>query len=92
MIAIDVGATIKDIHPGFIHYHINNKAITWGTMFEKMEIAKDKFKLEAYSVGQTSLEQVFLNFSKLQTNSGGDENSNSQLASLLKSVYNSMRC
>jgi len=37
-------------------------------MFQKMEIAKEKFNLDAYSVGQTSLEQVFLNFTKAQIN------------------------
>jgi hypothetical protein len=34
-----------------------------------METAKQQFRLEAYSVGQTSLEQVFLNFTKAQVNS-----------------------
>jgi hypothetical protein len=37
-------------------------------MFAKMEIAKEKFNLEAYSVGQCSLEQVFLSFTKGQLN------------------------
>jgi len=37
-------------------------------MFEKMEIAKERYNLDAYSVGQTSLEQVFLNFTKAQIN------------------------
>lgn len=61
------GAALKDIHPGFVHYHIPpSQSITWGRLFETMEIAKDKFRLDAYSVGQTSLEQVFLNFAKSQ--------------------------
>jgi ATP-binding cassette subfamily A (ABC1) protein 3 len=37
-------------------------------MFTVMEAAKEKFNIEAYSVGQTSLEQVFLNFIKAQYN------------------------
>ena len=60
-------AILKDIHPGFVHYHIApSPNISWGRMFRQMEIAKDKFNLDAYSVGQTSLEQVFLNFAKAQ--------------------------
>jgi ATP-binding cassette subfamily A (ABC1) protein 3 len=63
------GSVLKDIHPGFVHYHVLPSAeVSWGQMFEKMEIAKEKFNLDAYSVGQTSLEQVFLNFTKAQIN------------------------
>jgi ATP-binding cassette subfamily A (ABC1) protein 3 len=62
-----LGAVLKDIHPGFIHYHIKpSEGITWGKLFGKMETAKEKFNLDAYSVGQTSLEQVFLNFARSQ--------------------------
>jgi argonaute-like protein implicated in RNA metabolism and viral defense len=65
---------LKDIHPGFVHYHIlHSEKVSWGKIFEKMEIAKDRFKLDAYSVGQTSLEQVFLNFTKAQINLEGQE-------------------
>jgi len=60
---------LKDIHPGFVHYHlVPSENVSWGQIFEKMEIAKVKFHLDAYSVGQTSLEQVFLNFTKAQIN------------------------
>jgi len=62
-------SVLKDIHPGFVHYHVlPSDEVTWGQMFEKMEIAKERFGLDAYSVGQTSLEQVFLNFTKAQIN------------------------
>jgi len=60
---------LKDIHPGFVHYHVSpSENVSWGKMFGAMEEARAKFDLEAYSVGQTSLEQVFLNFSKAQIN------------------------
>lgn len=62
------GCVLKDIHPGFVHYHVVNDDVTWGQMFKTMEVAKTKFNLEAYSVGQTTLEQVFLNFTKAQIN------------------------
>jgi len=62
------GCMLKDIHPGYVHYHVTSYDATWGKMFAAMEVAKEKFNLEAYSVGQTSLEQVFLNFTKAQIN------------------------
>lgn len=67
-INVCIGCVLKDIHPGYVHYHITSYDATWGKMFAAMEVAKDKFGLEAYSVGQTSLEQVFLNFTKAQIN------------------------
>lgn len=67
------GAQLKDIHPGYLQYHIAATAqVTWADLFRKMETAKTQFGLEAYSVGQTSLEQVFLNFTKAQLGSDDD--------------------
>jgi ATP-binding cassette subfamily A (ABC1) protein 3 len=63
------GCTLEDLHEGFLHYRLNRDKVTWAQMFTLMEATKEKFKVEAYSVGQTSLEQVFLNFTKVQVNS-----------------------
>jgi ATP-binding cassette subfamily A (ABC1) protein 3 len=64
------GAQLKDLHPGYLQYHIAATAqVTWADLFRKMETAKEQFGLEAYSVGQTTLEQVFLNFTKAQVES-----------------------
>jgi len=57
---------LKDTHPGYVNYSITNPDIKWADMFDKMEKAKKEFNLEAYSVGQTTLEQVFLGFAKGQ--------------------------
>lgn len=38
----------------------------WSTMFELMESAKARLHIDDYSLGQTSLEQVFLFFTKYQ--------------------------
>ncbi|CAG7827997.1 unnamed protein product, partial [Allacma fusca] len=57
---------LKDAHPGFVQYHVLGRDVKWGKLFAVMENAKEEFNLEAYSVGQTSLEQVFFNFTKLQ--------------------------
>jgi len=60
-------SVLKDSHPGFVDYHVSNgDGTTWAKLFAVMETAKDKFNLEAYSVGQQSLEQVFFNFTKMQ--------------------------
>ncbi|XP_035705489.1 ATP-binding cassette sub-family A member 3 isoform X2 [Folsomia candida] len=60
------GSQLKDIHPGFVHYHIPSQGVTWGSLFRKMEMAKQKFGLDAYSLGQSTLEQIFLAFTKAQ--------------------------
>ncbi len=63
------GCQLKEVHPGYVHYHITEEeGVSWGEIFRKMEEAKATFRLEAYSVGQTSLEQVFLSFTKGQIN------------------------
>ena len=60
------GCDLKDEHPGYVHYQVENPDIKWSELFKKMEIAKEQFQLEAYSVGQATLEQVFLSFAKDQ--------------------------
>ncbi|XP_071943840.1 phospholipid-transporting ATPase ABCA3-like [Antedon mediterranea] len=57
---------LKDEHQGIIHYHIKRSDKTWANIFGIMEGAKDKFSIEDYSVSQTTLEQVFLNFARAQ--------------------------
>jgi len=60
------GCVLEDQHGGFLHYRVAGESASWAQMFTAMEAAKQKFPIEAYSVGQTSLEQVFLNFTKAQ--------------------------
>lgn len=47
-------------------YHIPQTKLKWSKMFGLMEIAKSTYNIEDYSLGQTSLEQVFLFFTKYQ--------------------------
>lgn len=51
---------------GLLTFYISKSDLKWSTMFRLMEEAKDKFDIEDYSLSQTSLEQVFLSFAKLQ--------------------------
>jgi len=68
------GAQLKDYHQGLVHYHLPESGLTWARIFGLMESAKTKYQIEDYSVGQTTLEQVFLNFAKSQV--GDDVNGN----------------
>ncbi|XP_071508675.1 phospholipid-transporting ATPase ABCA3-like [Diadema antillarum] len=60
------GSKLKDEHQGMVHYHITDPALTWARIFGTMEKAKATFGIEDYSVSQTTLEQVFVNFARLQ--------------------------
>lgn len=60
------GAQLKDEHQNMVHYHISTEGLTWGEVFGKMERNKSRLSVEDYSVSQTSLEQVFLNFARRQ--------------------------
>ena len=49
-----------------VHYHITDPSLSWAQIFGSMERAKTTFDIEDYNVSQTSLEQVFLNFARVQ--------------------------
>ncbi|XP_071130810.1 phospholipid-transporting ATPase ABCA3-like isoform X2 [Mytilus edulis] len=57
---------IKDIHQEMIHYHVKDTKLTWAKIFGLMEQAKIEYNIEDYSVSQTTLEQVFINFARSQ--------------------------
>ncbi|XP_061181930.1 phospholipid-transporting ATPase ABCA3-like isoform X1 [Saccostrea echinata] len=61
------GSELKDMHQGMVNYHITrNSGLTLGAIFGILEIAKSEFHIEDYSVSQTTLEQVFINFARSQ--------------------------
>ena len=60
------GCILKDIHQGMVHYHITDTSLQWAAIFGIMERAKSTFNIEDYSVSQTTLEQVFINFARAQ--------------------------
>lgn len=47
-------------------YHLPQTNLKWSELFGLMELAKAKFDIEDYSLGQTSLEQIFLYFARNQ--------------------------
>ena len=60
------GCILKDLHQGMVHYHITDNTFKWAEIFGIMERAKKDFSIEDYSVSQTTLEQVFINFARAQ--------------------------
>lgn len=60
------GSVLKDIHQGMVHYHIPDSKVTWSQLFGTMERCKRRFNIEDYSVSQTTLDQVFINFARSQ--------------------------
>ncbi|XP_055298016.1 phospholipid-transporting ATPase ABCA3-like isoform X5 [Sitodiplosis mosellana] len=72
-----IGADLKEEYLGLLTYYVppNNK-LRWSSMFGLMETAKQTLHIEDYSISQTSLEQVFLSFTKFQR----DETQNNRSA------------
>ena len=60
------GSVLKDVHQGMVNYHITDTSISWAKIFGTMERAKHTYNIEDYSVSQTTLEQVFINFARAQ--------------------------
>lgn len=58
------GSILKDIHQGVLMYHIPLSVTSWSRVFGVMETARHQFCVEDYSVCQTTLEQVFINFAR----------------------------
>lgn len=59
-------AILREHYQELLTYYIEDKRKPWSEMFGIMENGKSKLPIEDYSLGQTSLEQVFLKFTKYQ--------------------------
>ncbi|XP_058116459.1 phospholipid-transporting ATPase ABCA3-like [Anopheles ziemanni] len=59
-------AELKEEYLESVTYQIPSENTRWSTMFGIMENAKKVLDIEDYALGQTSLEQVFLYFTKFQ--------------------------
>lgn len=57
---------LKAIHNNLLHYYIHDSSLSWSEIFGSIERAKERLKIEDYSVGQTTLEQIFLTFARKQ--------------------------
>ncbi|XP_071052864.1 phospholipid-transporting ATPase ABCA3-like [Onthophagus taurus] len=60
-------AVLSESHQELMTYYIpDTKGLKWSEMFGKMEKAKESLNISDYTLGQSSLEQVFLSFTKFQ--------------------------
>ncbi|XP_034830996.1 phospholipid-transporting ATPase ABCA3 isoform X1 [Maniola hyperantus] len=59
-------AKIIETYLGISTYYLDDAELPWWRVFHLMEQARDRFSLEDYSVSQTTLEQVFLRFTRAQ--------------------------
>ncbi|XP_077990027.1 phospholipid-transporting ATPase ABCA3-like [Glandiceps talaboti] len=60
------GAALVEEHQGMLQYQVDSIGLNWSTIFAAIEDKKEELMIAEYSVSQTSLEQVFLNFAKEQ--------------------------
>ena len=60
------GSILKDEHQGLLHYQVIDPSVSLGRLFGTMEAVKERLSIEDYSVSQTTLEQVFINFARAQ--------------------------
>lgn len=59
-------AIIKDVHQTVMDYHIGDTTIGWANLFNIMDSIKEKFNLENYFIGDTTLEEIFVGFARQQ--------------------------
>lgn len=63
----------REEHQGRLAYYIPITDTKWSSMFDIMESGKSALSIESYSLSQTSLEQVFLSFTKYQREETGPQ-------------------
>ncbi|XP_072932012.1 phospholipid-transporting ATPase ABCA3-like [Epargyreus clarus] len=57
---------LMEEYEGLLTYYLPDRTMPWSKMFGVMERAKRDFDVEDYSISQTTLEQIFLQFTKYQ--------------------------
>ncbi|XP_061181755.1 phospholipid-transporting ATPase ABCA1-like [Saccostrea echinata] len=66
------GAELLEAHHNMLQYQLKSR-IKLSSIFGQLEKAKSRLNIEDYSVSQTTLDQVFINFAKDQTDLLDDE-------------------
>jgi ATP-binding cassette subfamily A (ABC1) protein 3 len=70
------GSILKDVHHGLVHYHVpKSPTVGLASVFAVIEDVRERFSIDDYSVSQTTLEQVFLNFARAQRPANDGEQS-----------------
>jgi ATP-binding cassette subfamily A (ABC1) protein 3 len=68
------GAVLEEAYMDILKYYVPSSDMKWSTMFGIMEEAKNNLNIDDYSLGQTSLEQIFLLFTKSQRSETSKKN------------------
>lgn len=58
----------RDSRQGMMTLYLPFDDATWSKLFGALEKAKKQLHIETYSLSQTTLEQIFLSFTKAQEN------------------------
>nr|XP_014349980.1 PREDICTED: ATP-binding cassette sub-family A member 1-like isoform X2 [Latimeria chalumnae] len=61
------GSTLKEKHHNTLQYQLSSSENSLSKIFSAFTQNKDRLKIEDYSVSQTTLDQVFVNFAKQQS-------------------------
>ncbi|RVE54213.1 hypothetical protein evm_001040 [Chilo suppressalis] len=64
-----LGGDFREEYQGLLTYYLPDRSLAWSNMFGIMERAKRDINVEDYSISQTTLEQIFLQFTKYQQES-----------------------
>src|SRR6218665_362810 len=59
-------SVLKDQHENILYFQIETPIIKWSQISGIMEKAKLTYQIEDYTVGQTTLEQIFVRLARLQ--------------------------
>ena len=61
---------VTDEHLDYIHFHVADPATPWHHLFSGMETVKREFDwIQDYTIAETTLEQIFLDFAREQEDS-----------------------
>lgn len=60
------------VFQSLMHFHVTDTALRWSVLFKKVDDINQKFFFEDVFVSDTTLEQIFLSFAKMQKNADED--------------------
>ena len=68
------GCVLMSTQHGQLHYSVPETAVSWPTLFSALEEAKNDCAnhMEDYSICQTTLEQIFIDFARDSSNRGSE--------------------
>ena len=64
---------ISSVSQSLMHFHVTDTSLRWSTLFRKVDDINQKFFFEDVFVSDTTLEQIFLSFAKMQKNADEDD-------------------